>query len=559
MTKTSVFIASMLALILTLPLAAAPFALLQPGASSLSFQPQTDYYSVTLTVRGPKDLLVQRTFTAGQTPAFDLFDRAGNPLPDGSYTYELQFRPNVDAQAKAALEAARQRGDDSVAQQLRNQGRLPQEPMVQSGAFAIDGGALVTEGAQEREAGAQGSRQTVAAKAASDGPSILTEADQVIADDLIVQGSICVGFDCVNGESFGFDTIRLKENNTRIKFEDTSTGTFPTTDWQLTANDSASGGASKFSIDEVDGGRTPFTIRAGAPSNSMFVDSSGRLGLGTSTPVVNAHVVTGNTPTLRLEQNGSSGFTPQTWDVAGNEANFFVRDVTGGSKLSFRIQPGAPTSSLYVASSGNVGVGTSSPDAKLDIEGTAPFGFRLTDGATAFWDTKISGSGYAVSKDTNQAWLLIFDDGRVRLGPGPSGTETFFLQTNGNLKIAGTLTQNSDVHSKQGFAPVNGSDVLSKVMALPITTWSFKSDTPQVRHMGPMAQDFHSAFGLGEYDNALAPVDVDGVALAAIQELNRRLEAKDAELQDLRQQVSELDAVKARLAAIEALLTQQQP
>ena len=72
-------------------------------------------------------------------------------------------------------------------------------------------------------------------------------ADQVIPDDLIVQGSTCVGFDCINNESFGFDTIRLKENNTRIKFEDTSLAGFPTNDWQLTANDSASGGASKFS------------------------------------------------------------------------------------------------------------------------------------------------------------------------------------------------------------------------------------------------------------------------------------------------------------------------
>src|SRR5882724_12920864 len=75
------------------------------------------------------------------------------------------------------------------------------------------------------------------------------KADTVIPDDLIVQGSACVGLDCVDGESFGFDTLRLKENNTRIKFDDTSTSAgFPNHDWQLTANDSASGGANKFSI-----------------------------------------------------------------------------------------------------------------------------------------------------------------------------------------------------------------------------------------------------------------------------------------------------------------------
>ena len=115
-------------------------------------------------------------------------------------------------------------------------------------------------------------------------------ADQQILDDLIVDGSACIGFDCVNGESFGFDTIRLKENNLRIKFVDTSSSaSFPTNDWQLTANDTSNGGANKFSIDDIDAGRTPFTIEAGAPSHSLYVDDGGRIGLGTSTPVADIH------------------------------------------------------------------------------------------------------------------------------------------------------------------------------------------------------------------------------------------------------------------------------
>ena len=72
--------------------------------------------------------------------------------------------------------------------------------------------------------------------------SLGIQADQVILDDLIVDGSACIGFDCVNGESFGFDTLRLKENNLRIKFQDTSSSaSFPSRDWQITANDSANG------------------------------------------------------------------------------------------------------------------------------------------------------------------------------------------------------------------------------------------------------------------------------------------------------------------------------
>src|SRR5438874_157500 len=137
--------------------------------------------------------------------------------------------------------------------------------------------------------------------------------------------------------------------------------------WHLTANASASGGSSKFSIEDITGSKVPFTVTAGAATNSIFVDSTGRVGFRTSTPVLDLHVSTGNTPALRFEQTNASGFTAQTWDMAGNEANFFVRDVTGGSRLPFRIRPGAPTSSIDISASGNVGIGTASPGALLDV------------------------------------------------------------------------------------------------------------------------------------------------------------------------------------------------
>src|SRR4051812_46256842 len=193
-------------------------------------------------------------------------------------------------------------------------------------------------------------------------------ADDVIPDDLIVQGSACIGLDCVNNESFGFDTIRLKENNTRIKFDDTSVSAgFPANDWQITANDSANGGANYLAFDDVTGARQPFRVTAGAPTASLFVDSTGRVGLRTSTPALDLSIKTSNTPGTRLEQDNSGGFTAQTWDIAGNEANFFVRDVTGGSRLPFRIRPGAPTSSIDINASGNVGIGTTSPGARLHV------------------------------------------------------------------------------------------------------------------------------------------------------------------------------------------------
>ncbi|MCP4053027.1 MAG: hypothetical protein GY739_08160, partial [Mesoflavibacter sp.] len=197
-----------------------------------------------------------------------------------------------------------------------------------------------------------------------------------------------------SSESFGFDTLRLKENNLRVHFDDTSSSaSFPKNDWRLIANDSSNGGAEYFAIEDSTAGRTPFKVEAGAIANALYVDSDGDVGVGTSNPVVEVHAVDGNTPTLRLEQDGSSGFTPQTWDLAGNETNFFVRDVTNGSKLPFRIRPGAPDSSIDIAASGNVGLGTGSPDMNLDVEGDGP-GVRLTNtgsGGTT-WDMVVNGT-----------------------------------------------------------------------------------------------------------------------------------------------------------------------
>ena len=268
--------------------------------------------------------------------------------------------------------------------------------------------------------------------------SVVVKADQMILDDLIVDSSICVGMDCVNGESFGFDTLRLKENNLRIKFVDTSSSaSFPSRDWQLTANDSSNGGANKFSIDDIDGGRTPFTIEAGAPSHSLYVDDGGRIGLGTSTPVVEMHVVNGDSPTMRLEQNGSSGFTPQTWDVAGNETNFFIRDATNGSTLPFRIQPGAPSNSIYINADGNVSAGRAGTlansallisragPAKIGIINTAgPHGWKINAGATG--DLK-----FVYTADSSLA----------------GGTELLILKADGTIEINGDVTVNGALNT----------------------------------------------------------------------------------------------------------------
>lgn len=290
-------------------------------------------------------------------------------------------------------------------------------------------------------------------------------ADQVIVDDLIVDGSACIGQDCVNGESFGFDTLRLKENNLRIKFDDTSSsGSFPSNDWQITANDTSNGGVNKFSIDDITGGKTPFTIEAAAPSHSLYVDDIGRIGFGTNSPVVNLHVIEGNTPTLRLEQDGSSGFTPQTWDVAGNETNFFIRDATNGSKLPFKIKPGADDNALFIAADNDIGLRTASPAAPLhlnlgsgDAAGTGnavlllernggPIGiqFKDNDNSGSFWNLTASNSSTAFNISRNGTGATEFsigEDGVMTLrklasAPAMAGIGDVYVDSSGGFCVA---------------------------------------------------------------------------------------------------------------------------
>ena len=160
-----------------------------------------------------------------------------------------------------------------------------------------------------------------------------------------------------------------------------------------------------------------------------------------------------------------------------------MRDVTGGSQLPFRIRPGAPTSSLDIASSGNVGIGTSSPLAKLDVMG--------------------------------------------------------------DVLVHGTISQLSSRTAKEHFSPVDGRLVLAKLDRLPISSWNYRGAQAEDRHLGPVAEDFHAAFGLGASDHYVAPTDVAGVALASVKALqdevrerDRRIDALEARLRDLEERLA---------------------
>ncbi|HAA26530.1 MAG TPA: hypothetical protein DCE56_01155 [Cyanobacteria bacterium UBA8553] len=105
----------------------------------------------------------------------------------------------------------------------------------------------------------------------------------------------------------------------------------------------------------------------------------------------------------------------------------------------------------------------------------------------------------------------------------------------------------SDRNQKEHFAPVDVQEVLGKVATLAIATWNYKDQKAEIRHIGPMAQDFAAAFGVGEDNRLINVVDADGVALAAIQGLYQQLQEKTSVISTMR---AELDALKQQIIEI---------
>jgi trimeric autotransporter adhesin len=138
--------------------------------------------------------------------------------------------------------------------------------------------------------------------------------------------------------------------------------------------------------------------------------------------------------------------------------------------------------------------------------------------------------------------------------PGTGGAEMMRLDSGGNLKISGAFGSLSDRNAKEKFEPISPRAVLEKVAALPLSRWSYKTD-PETRHVGPMAQDFYAAFDVGTDDRHIGLGDEGGVALAAIQGLNEKMESENAHLrQQLNREQEKNAELKQRLERLEKLM-----
>ncbi|UOQ52231.1 tail fiber domain-containing protein [Hymenobacter cellulosivorans] len=191
--------------------------------------------------------------------------------------------------------------------------------------------------------------------------------------------------------------------------------------------------------------------------------------------------------------------------------------------------------------------------------------FRAETNHSATW--RVS-NGFRIYTSANRSSGIIFQSGAPITGTNstPSWYQSnavISTSTGAYLSASGVWTNVSDRHKKHRFAAVSGEDVLTRLRRVPMTRWSYKVDKNNVRHLGPMAQDFHQAFGLGPDSVSIGTIDADGVALAGVQALDARTQAQatqisalKAENQELR---SRLDALERRALAATVAAAPQSP
>jgi trimeric autotransporter adhesin len=234
--------------------------------------------------------------------------------------------------------------------------------------------------------------------------------------------------------------------------------------------------------------------------------------------------------------------------------NQFNVRATGGARFVTAIDgAGAPTRTVSINPNGTLDFG-SNIRQNINLWGSGLYGIGVQSGTQYYRTSGPTAGVYGFS------WFLDGVHSDSPNAPGAGGVELMRLSTNGDLKVKGSIAggvilNTSDRNVKSLIQSINPQAILAKVAAMPISRWVYNADEKKSWHLGPMAQDFRAAFGLGQDDKTIATVDAGGVALAAIQGLNAKvmaqIKAKDSEIASLRKAQ---DVLLQKLTAIEKRL-----
>ena len=288
----------------------------------------------------------------------------------------------------------------------------------------------------------------------------------------------------------------------------------------------------------------------------VFIDrTSNHVGIGTTIPQQHIHIDSGSNPTMRLD----AGF--DVFDLGVYAGDFNIELVAGGQTgKSFTIED----------HNGYIGIWEENPDAVLDIkspDGIAQIRVEDTAGANNTVGTTINNinNGPASMRfhDTYNNETLIFrttQSGGISFdNPDTVGELEFAVEKGGRAKFTGdVLVDGVVVHAssrelKENFKLVKAKKVLDKVNALEIAEWNYIDTDDQIKHIGPVAEEFYEAFKLGETRKGISSVDSAGVALLAIQGLSQQLDDKQAKIENMEARINELEyMVRTTLVALNA-------
>lgn len=321
-----------------------------------------------------------------------------------------------------------------------------------------------------------------------------------------------------------------------------------------------------------------FSINNSASSKTALTGSTNGPGSAISGTVTTA---SSNQPAVLGTSTKSANYGIGIEGVANNIGAYGISNGTSGvgyGLYGYSLNGAAGTAGL---SSAGIGVfGESSSSYGLFGESTSSIGvygysvhsngvYALSYSGDALYASSTSGRGmtvhsvsgigiYSNSESSYGVWGqsknqfgVIGEDSGSGVGVYGSSATGYAGYFAGKVAATSYLTV-SDRNAKTDFAPVDPAQVLERVSQLPVTSWAFKGDRA-LRHIGPMAQDFHAAFGLdGDDDRHISLSDATGVSLVAIQELARRVKERDAKIAMLEAQIKSMnDQFAARLAKIE--------
>ncbi len=212
-------------------------------------------------------------------------------------------------------------------------------------------------------------------------------------------------------------------------------------------------------------------------------------------------------------------------------------------KLNVNTSSFGAGTAMTIDTAGSVGIGTVDPGTKLHVNYNAE-GLRLGDGTNVSSYTNMAGNRTMVGYDGSNAVIqggtskgIKFNVNNASFGSGTAmtltsggflgiGTATvdhLVTLSGGAYSDGANWTNSSDRNQKENFTDIDSLEVLQKIVNLPVQQWNYKQDGEEVKHIGPVAQDFKAAFNVGENDTSISTIDPAGIALVGIKALNQRI------------------------------------